>query len=79
MPTKTKKPIKKMFKVLRTWEMSGWNEVEATSQEEAENLMDSDDQPLPEDSDYVGDSCRVDREVTMEFDKKKKEWVNCQN
>lgn len=79
MATKTKKSEKKMFKVFRSWEMSGWNVVEAESQEDAENSVDTDDTPLPENGDYVGGSCQVNREFTLEFDKKTSEWVNCQN
>lgn len=79
MTTKTKKPVKKHFKVFVSWEMSGHHVVEAETQEDAENQIDSDETPLPENGDYVGGSCRVDREFTMEYNKKKKEWVGCQN
>ena len=80
MATKTKKPVKKMFKVFRSWEMSGWNNVEAKSQQEAEDIIENDDDPtLPDNGDYVDGSCQVNREFTLEYDKETLEWVNCQN
>ena len=59
----TKKKLKK-FRVHTSWECSGWVIVEAETQEEAENSQEGDDVPLPENGDYVGGSCQVDREFT---------------
>lgn len=39
----------------------------------------NDDLPLPDNGDYVDGSCQVNREFTLEYDKKSNEWVNCQN
>lgn len=72
-----KKMAKKMFRVFRIWEMSGFDNIEAETQEEAEDIIDKDETPLPSNSEYLSGSCEVDRNFTMIYDKKKKEFVNC--
>lgn len=82
MATKTKKTktsTKKHFKVFVSWEMSGSHVVEAETQEDAENMIDKDETPLPENGDYVGGSCQVNREFTLQYNEKEKYWEECQN
>lgn len=69
----------KKYRVWRTWECSGWDEVEAESRDEAEDKMDLDETPLPENGDYVGGSCEVDRNITEEFDPKTNTWVEAKD
>ncbi len=68
---------KKMYRVFVSYEMAGFHTVEAESQEDAENQIDRDDISLPENGDYVGGSCQVDREFTLVLENN--EWVECQN
>ena len=44
-------------------------EVEANSLEEAIELAERDDSPMPDDSDYVDGSFEVDRDVAAEMNK----------
>jgi hypothetical protein len=65
----------KKYRVFRTWEMSGWDEVEAESREDAELEVGAADRPLPSDGEYVSGSCKVDENFTLELNQKKGTWV----
>lgn len=82
MPTKTKKsktPTKKQFKVFESFEMIRTYIVDAKSQKDAEDQIDSGNTPTPYNEEYVSDSTHVVREFTLEFNAKSKNWESCQN
>ena len=59
----------KYYEIPCTWEVYGTIEIEADSLEEAIELAERDDSPMPDDSDYVDGSFQVDRDVAEEINK----------
>ena len=61
--------MSKYYEIPCTWEGYGTMEVEANSLEEAIELAERDDSPMPDDSDYVDGSFQVDRDIAEEINK----------
>ena len=59
----------KYYEIPCTWEVYGTVEIEADSLEEAIELAERDDSPMPDDSDYVDGSFQVDRDIAEEINK----------
>ena len=59
----------KYYEIPCTWEDYGTIEIEADSLEEAIELAERDDSPMPNDSDYVDGSFQVDRDIAEEINK----------
>jgi len=59
----------KYYEIPCTWEVYGTIEIEADSLEEAIELAERDDSPMPDDSDYVDGSFQVDRDIAEEINK----------
>ena len=59
----------KYYEIPCTWEVYGTIEIEADSLEEAIELAERDDSPMPNDSDYVDGSFQVDRDIAEEINK----------
>ena len=59
----------KYYEIPCTWEVYGTLEVEADSLEEAIELAERDDSPMPDESDYVDGSFQVDRDIAEEINK----------
>ena len=59
----------KYYEIPCTWEVYGTIEIEADSLEEAIELAERDDAPMPDDSDYVDGSFQVDRDIAEEINK----------
>ena len=57
------------YEIPCTWEVYGTVEIEADSLEEAIELAERDDSPMPDDSDYVDGSFQVDRDIAEEINK----------
>ena len=61
--------MSKYYEIPCTWEVYGTVEIEADSLEEAIELAERDDSPMPDDSDYVDGSFQVDRDIAEEINK----------
>ena len=61
--------MSKYYEIPCVWEVYGTLEVEASSLEEAIELAERDDSPMPADSDYVDGSFQVDRDIAEEINK----------
>jgi hypothetical protein len=61
--------MSKYYEIPCSWEVYGTMEVEANSLEEAIELAERDDSPMPDASDYVDGSFEVDRDVAEEINK----------
>ena len=61
--------MSKYYEIPCSWEVYGTLEVEASSLEEAIELAERDDSPMPDASDYVDGSFEVDRDVAEEINK----------
>jgi hypothetical protein len=61
--------MSKYYEIPCSWEVYGTMEVEASSLEEAIELAERDDSPMPDASDYVDGSFEVDRDVAEEINK----------
>ena len=61
--------MSKYYEIPCTWEVYGTVEIEADSLEEAIELAERDDSPMPDDSDYVDGSFQVDRVIAEEINK----------
>ena len=61
--------MSKYYEIPCTWEVYGTVEIEADSLEEAIELAERDDSPMPDDSDYVAGSFQVDRDIAEEINK----------
>ena len=61
--------MSKYYEIPCSWEVYGTVEVEANSLEEAIELAERDDSPMPDASDYVDGSFEVDRDVAEEINK----------
>ena len=59
----------KYYEIPCTWEVYGTLEVEADSLEEAIELAERDDSPMPDESDYVDGSFQIDRDIADEINK----------
>ena len=59
----------KYYEIPCTWEVYGTVEIEADSLEEAIELAERDDSPMPDESDYVDGSFQVDRDIAEEINK----------
>ena len=59
----------KYYEIPCTWEVYGTVEIEADRLEEAIELAERDDSPMPDDSDYVDGSFQVDRDIAEEINK----------
>ena len=59
----------KYYEIPCTWEVYGTIEIEADSLEEAIELAERDDSPMPDDSDYVDGSFQVDRDIAEGINK----------
>ena len=59
----------KYYEIPCSWEVYGTLEVEADSLEEAIELAERDDSPMPDDSDYVDGTFQVDRDIAEEINK----------
>ena len=59
----------KYYEIPCTWEVYGTLEVEADSLEEAIELAERDDSPIPDESDYVDGSFQIDRDIAEEINK----------
>ena len=59
----------KYYEIPCSWEVYGTMEIEADSLEEAIELAERDDSPMPDDSDYVDGSFQVDRDIAEEINK----------
>ena len=59
--------MSKYYEIPCVWEVYGTLEVEANSLEEAIELAERDDSPMPDDSDYVDGSFQVDRDIAEEI------------
>ena len=59
----------KYYEIPCTWEVYGTIEIEDDSLEEAIELAERDDSPMPDDSDYVDGSFQVDRDIAEEINK----------
>ena len=59
----------KYYEIPCTWEVYGTIEIEADSLEEAIELAERDDSPMPDDSDYVDGSFQIDRDIAEEINK----------
>ena len=59
----------KYYEIPCTWEVYGTLEVEADSLEEAIELAERDDSPMPDESDYVDGSFQIDRDIAEEINK----------
>ena len=59
----------KYYEIPCSWEVYGTIEIEADSLEEAIELAERDDSPMPDDSDYVDGSFQVDRDIAEEINK----------
>jgi len=59
----------KYYEIPCTWEVYGTLEIEADSLEEAIELAERDDSPMPDDSDYVDGSFQVERDIAEEINK----------
>lgn len=56
--------MKKTYKVVCSWEVYATSEVEAESLEDAIEIVEADEFPLPTDTAYVDGSFKVDVDVT---------------
>ena len=61
--------MSKYYEIPCTWEVYGTVEIEADSLEEAIELAERDDSPMPDESDYVDGSFQVDRDIAEEINK----------
>ena len=61
--------MSKYYEIPCSWEVYGTLEVEANSLEEAIELAEREDSPMPDDSDYVDGSFQVDRDIAEEINK----------
>ena len=61
--------MSKYYEIPCTCEVYGTVEIEADSLEEAIELAERDDSPMPDDSDYVDGSFQVDRDIAEEINK----------
>ena len=59
----------KYYEIPCTWDVYGTLEVEADSLEEAIELAERDDSPMPDESDYVDGSFQIDRDIAEEINK----------
>ena len=59
----------KYYEIPCTWEVYGTIEIEADSLEEAIELAERDDSPMPDESDYVDGCFQVDRDIAEEINK----------
>ena len=59
----------KYYEIPCSWEVYGTMEIEADSLEEAIELAERDDSPMPDDSDYVDGSFQIDRDIAEEINK----------
>ena len=59
----------KYYEIPCTWEVYGTVEIEADSLEEAIELAERDDSPMPDESDYVDGSFQIDRDIAEEINK----------
>ena len=59
----------KYYEIPCTWEVYGTIEIEADSLEEAIELAERDDSPMPDESDYVDGSFQIDRDIAEEINK----------
>ena len=59
--------MSKYYEIPCTWEVYGTMEVEANSLEEAIELAERDDSPMPDSYDYIDGSFEVDRDVAEEL------------
>ena len=61
--------MSKYYEIPCTWEVYGTLEVEANSLDEAIELAERDDSPMPDESDYVDGTFQVDRDIAEEINK----------
>ena len=61
--------MSKYYEIPCTWEVYGTVEIEADSLEEAIELAERDDSPMPDESDYVDGSFQIDRDIAEEINK----------
>ena len=61
----------KTYKIPCSWEVYGQAEVDADSLQDAINIVDSDEFPLPQ-GDYVDASLRIDHDIIPEMNKEDK-------
>ena len=57
----------KYYEIPCSWEVYGTMEVKANSLEEAIELAEKDDYPMPDAPDYVDGSFQVDRDIAEEI------------